>query len=182
MTRVNTLDVSAMTPDQRNVHDAIANGPRGSVRGPLAVWLHRPELAQTAQALGAYCRYNTLLTPRLAELAILIVARFWSSEYEWYAHKPIALKSGVTEATVEAIRCHSAPTFEQADERAVYEFVSALQSLKYVPATLYGETVDLLGQETVIDLVGLVGYYTLISMTLNAFEISPPSENKKELE
>lgn len=182
MTRVNPLDVSGMTPDQRNVYDAISNGPRGSVRGPLAVWLHRPKLAQTAQALGAYCRYNTLLPPKLSELAILIVARFWSSEYEWYAHKPIALKAGVAEATVEAIRCHSTPTFDHADERAVYAFVSALQSLKHVPEPLYRETVDELGQGTVIDLVGLVGYYTLISMTLNTFEINPPSENKKELE
>jgi 4-carboxymuconolactone decarboxylase len=182
MTRVNHLDVSDMTPDQRNVYDAILNGPRGSVRGPLAVWLHRPELALTAQALGAYCRYNTLLPPRLSELAILIVARFWSSEYEWYAHKPIALKAGVAEATIEAIRCHSTPTFDHTDEQVVYAFVSTLQTHKHVPELLYRETVEALGQAAVIDLVGVIGYYTLISMTLNTFEINLPSENKKELE
>ncbi|MDH0745136.1 carboxymuconolactone decarboxylase family protein [Pseudomonas sp. GD03842] len=182
MTRVNPLDVSFMTPDQRNVYNAISNGPRGGVRGPLAVWLHRPELAQTAQAFGAYCRYETLLSPKLSELAILTVARFWSSEYEWYAHKPIALEAGVAEATLEAIRCHSLPAFEHSDERAVHAFVSALQSLKHVPESLYRETVDVLGQGAVIDLVGLVGYYTLISMTLNTFEINPPSEHKRELE
>ena len=84
-------DPASLDANQQAAHDAIASGPRGSVRGPLAVWLHRPELAQRAQALGAYCRYGTLLPPRLSELAIISVAKVWESEYEWYAHKKLEI-------------------------------------------------------------------------------------------
>src|SRR5882724_9935542 len=101
MTRIADLRLDQMTPAQRAVHDAIASGPRKAVRGPLAVWLRRPDLAQHAQALGRYCRYDSSLPPRLSELAILVLARVWGSEYEWYVHKPLALAAGVRLEVVE---------------------------------------------------------------------------------
>ena len=95
MPRITPPAPADMTPRQREVHDAIASGPRGRVEGPLAVWLRRPELAQKAQELGAYCRYGTSLPPRLSELAILTMARVWTAEFEWWAHKGPALDGGL---------------------------------------------------------------------------------------
>jgi len=174
MTRIAELDPAEMTPAQRSVHDAIAGGP-------LAVWLHRPELAQHAQALGRYCRYETALPPRLSELAILVLARVWGSEYEWYVHKPIALAAGVSPQLVEAIRSHAAPEFDHAGEAAIYRFLMELHQGRRVSDAAYAEAVAQLGEPGVIDLVGLAGYYTLISMTINIFEIALPAGVPAEL-
>ncbi|OLL33267.1 4-carboxymuconolactone decarboxylase [Burkholderia sp. SRS-W-2-2016] len=181
MKRIADLDPAQMTDAQRSVYDAIANGPRKGVRGPLAVWLHRPELAQHAQALGRYCRYDTTLPPRLSELAILTLARVWGSEYEWFAHKPIALEAGVSAEIVEAIRTHAQPHFTQADEALVHAFLTELHRDRKVSDARYAEAVELLGEAGVVDLVGLAGYYTLISMTINVFQVAQPAGVPNEL-
>ncbi|MGF6768256.1 4-carboxymuconolactone decarboxylase [Paraburkholderia sp. GAS199] len=181
MKRIADLDPDRMTPAQRSVYDTIASGPRKGVRGPLAVWLHRPELAQNAQALGRYCRYETSLEPRLSELAILVIARIWGSEYEWYAHKPIALEAGVSAEVAEAIRTHATPAFARADEAAIHAFLVELHRERNVSDATYAEAVEQLGEDGVIDLVGLAGYYTLISMTINVFRMSPPTGAANEL-
>jgi 4-carboxymuconolactone decarboxylase len=175
MKRIADLDPGHMTPAQRAVHDTIASGPRKGVRGPLAVWLHRPELARNAQALGQYCRYETSLPPRLSELAILVLAGVWRSEYEWFAHKPIALEAGVSPAVVEAIRTQAAPVFEKKDEAAVHVFLTTLHRDRKVSDTVYANAVEQLSEAGVVDLVGLAGYYTLISMTINVFQVTPPA-------
>lgn len=171
MARLDPPNPDEMNERQRAVHDAIASGPRKGVRGPLAVWLWRPEFAERAQALGQYCRYDSSLDPRLSELAILVTARHWSSEYEWQAHKRIALDAGVDAAVVEAIRQSRQPTFARDDERAVYEFASAMLAVRKVPRDVYDAAVKILGRDAVVDLVGVLGYYGLISMTINAFEV-----------
>jgi len=181
MTRIKDLSPTTMTAEQRTVHDAIASGPRGQVRGPLAVWLHRPKLADRAQALGQYCRYETSLPPRLSELAILMLGRIWSAEFEWWSHKKIALQAGVSPAVIEAIRTHAQPGFLHDDEALVYEFVSQLHKERSVSDDLYRRAVSLLGEEGVIDLVGIAGYYTLISMTIKAFQVMPPADAPLEL-
>jgi len=181
MKRIADLDPAGMTSQQRSVYDAIANGPRKGVRGPLAVWLHRPELAQNAQALGRYCRYETSLEPRRSELAILVIARIWGSEYEWYAHKPIALDAGVSPAVVEAIRTNAVPVFERADEAIIHTFLTELHRDRKVSDETYRGAVERLGEAGVIDLTGLAGYYTLISMTINVFQVSPPDGVPNEL-
>lgn len=182
MTRIADLELAQMTAAQRAVHDAIAGGPRKGVPGPLAVWLHRPELAQHAQALGRYCRYETSLPTRLSELAILVIARVWGSEYEWYVHKPLALEAGVSSHVVEAIRTHAAPVFDDKAQFVVHAFVTELHRARKVSDGLYGEAVAQLGESGVIDLVGLAGYYTLISMTINAFQIPLPAGVASELD
>lgn len=181
MQRIADLELDQMTTAQRTVHDAIASGPRKGVRGPLAVWLHRPELAQHAQALGRYCRYETSLPPRLSELAILVTGRVWGSEYEWYVHKPIAIAAGISPQIVEAIRTHATPVFADRAEAAVYAFVSALHRERVVSDAVYAEAVAQLGEAGVVDLVGLAGYYTLISMTINAFQVALPDGAAPEL-
>lgn len=173
MSRIAPLDIGNLTEHQRTVYDAIASSPRGGVRGPLAVWLNRPEFADLAQSLGRYCRYDTLLPPRLSELAILVTARVWSAEFEWQAHKKIGLAAGISPTTVEAIRQGKTPEFDREDERVVYEFSLALQRDRKVSQTLYDQAVTVLGEATIVDLTGLLGYYGLISMTINVFDVNP---------
>lgn len=178
MSRLNPPDESTLNARQKEVYDAIASGPRGGVRGPLAIWLHRPEFADRAQSLGEYCRYNSSLEPRLSELAVVTTARAWDSEFEWQAHKKIALTVGVSPEVIEAIRCHETPAFDKLDEAVVYEFAKTLHSDRRIPQHLYDRAIDILGTQAVVDLTGLLGYYTMISMTLNVFEIDPTGPNE----
>ncbi|TFW35646.1 carboxymuconolactone decarboxylase family protein [Massilia horti] len=181
MKRIPDLDPATLSEEQKRIYDEIASGPRKGVRGPLAVWLRRPGLAATAQALGRYCRYETSLPPRLSELAILILGRAWSADYEWAAHKPIALAAGLPVAVVDAIRDRRPPPFEAADEALVYEFMTTLHAEHTIPDALYQRAGALLGLDGVIDLVGIAGYYTLISMTIKAFDLMPADGSPREM-
>lgn len=181
MTRIPPLVPEQMTARQKQVHETIASGPRGAVYGPLAVWLNRPELADRAQALGQYCRYDSSLPPRLSELAILTTARIWNSEFEWAAHKQIALKAGLAPDIVEAIRTKRTPEFEHEDEAVVYQFATSLHRERSIDDALYARAAALLGDQTIVDLTGLLGYYTLISMTINVFHVAPPDGYRSEL-
>lgn len=172
---------SELDAAQRRVYDEIVAGPRGEVVGPLGVWLRRPELADRAQRLGEYARYGTSLPPVLSELAILVVARTWGSEFEWLVHKPIALAAGVPPDAVEAIRTGRAPLLEDPAQSAVYGFCAALLREHRVDGGLYAGAVGALGEEGVVDLVGILGYYSLISMTINAFNVPPPEGARPEL-
>ncbi|WP_223485079.1 carboxymuconolactone decarboxylase family protein [Pseudomonas sp. A-RE-19] len=181
MNRLPPIDPNNLSDAQRPVYDRIANGPRKGVRGPLAIWLHRPELAECAQALGRYCRYDTCLEPRLSELAILMMGRHWLAEYEWAAHKPFALEAGLASHIIDAIRDDQQPGFENADEALVYRFVRELHAQRGISDALYREFIDCLGTDAAVDLVGIAGYYTLISMTIKVFEVPPPAGATPEL-
>ena len=181
MPRLPELDPAALTPEQRIVHDAIAAGPRGVVHGPLAVWLRRPELADRAQSLGAYCRYGSSLSPRLSELAILVTARVWGSEFEWWAHKAHAFAAGVAAEVIEAIRTHQVPVLTDAEDRAVYDVATTLNRDRRLDDALYHRAVTTLGEGRLVDLIGVLGYYTLISMTINTFEVARPDGSLPEL-
>lgn len=174
LTRMPILDETALTPEQRPVFDAIAGGKRGVVQGPLRVWLQSPTLADRAQALGSFCRYETQLEPRLSELAVLVTGAFWRSGFEWAVHAPIAVNAGLQEDVVETIRLGGAPIFERDDEAVVYDFSRQLHAKRRVDDRTYWQACNILGQQTVVELVGLLGYYTLISMTINAFEVPVP--------
>lgn len=169
--RLGTLDPATFSNEQKAIHDAITAGPRGRVEGPLKVWLRSAGLADNAQRLGAFCRFGTSLEPRLSELAILVTGRVWTAQFEWSVHKPIALKAGLSEAVVEAIRTCQTPPFDHDDERVVHDFAQALHRNHRVPDALYTEAVAVLGETAVVELVGILGYYTLISMTINAFNV-----------
>ena len=171
MTRLPKPEQDEMTPEQRAVHDRILSGPRGAVQGPLAIWLHRPELADRAQQLGVYCRYGSSLPPRLSELAILTTARIWDAGFEWETHRPPALAAGLSEDIVDALAKDITPSFEAEDEELVYLFTRELNLTRSVSDALYGRTVSCLGRDGTVDLVGVLGYYSLISMTIKAFEV-----------
>lgn len=179
--RLSAPDPASYTPRQQEIHDAIASGPRGGVRGPLAVWLHRPELAARAQDLGRYCRYDTSLDARLSELAILITGRVFGSEYEWQVHKEHALKAGLEPDVVEAIRLNRRPDFSDAELEIVHDVARTAHERRDVDDVLYAHAVAVLGEQRLVDLIGLLGYYALISLTINVFRIPPAGNRKAEL-
>ncbi len=172
MSRLSPPDPARLTPDQREIYTAICNGPRKSVPAPLGVWLRRPELARHAQALGRYCRYGSSLSPRLSELAIMLMGKFWRAELEWRIHKAPALEAGLGEDILDAIRDGEEPPFANRDEKAVYAFITQLQANRSVDDAAYAEAVAVLGEDGVVDLVGIFGYYSLISATILAFDLS----------
>jgi 4-carboxymuconolactone decarboxylase len=171
--RLPAPDPATYDKQQQDIHDAIASGPRGGVRGPLAVWLHRPELAACAQDLGRYCRYDTVLGERLSELAILVTGRVFGSEYEWQVHKGFALKAGLSPDVIEAIRVNRRPDFSDPAQEVVHDVARAAHEQRNVDDALYARAVDVIGEPALVDLVGLLGYYTLISLTINVFKVPP---------
>jgi 4-carboxymuconolactone decarboxylase len=179
MPRLPDLDPANLDEESKRVYDAIVAGPRGIVQGPLRVWLNSPTLADRAQALGAFCRYGTSLEPRLSELAILVTGAFWRAGFEWHVHAPIAADTGLSAGVIEEIRRGATPEFVRDDERCVYAFAHALWTTHRVSAEIYAEAECVLGRRALVDLVGILGYYALISMTICAFEVPLP-EGAKE--
>jgi len=175
VSRFAEADPKTLTEGQREVYEAMVAGPRGAVVGPFHPLLRSPELCYRAQALGAYLRFDSALPPRLSELAILVTARFWSAQFEWHEHAKFAAKGGLSDAAIEAIRVGDDPSDTlKADEKAVYAFAVALHTHHIVDDNAYTEAMVQLGEAGVTDLVGLLGYYTLISMVLNTFEVPVP--------
>ena len=124
MPRLAPLDLDKLTPEQKKVADAIVSGPRGGLRGPFEPWLRSPVLADRAQKLGEYCRFNNSLPADLSEMAICLVGRHFKAQYEFYAHAALAKKAGLPDSIVEAIRTRQTPPFTRDVERIVYDFVT----------------------------------------------------------
>ena len=175
--RLALIDEAHMNEAQRSLMAALRAGPRGksiTPRGPFAVWLHAPEFGHLAQALGGHCRYKTALSPRLSEFAILCTARLWRAQYEWFAHAPMAEKAGVKPKTIADLRAGREPKSAPKDERAIYAFVQELYKTNRVSDRTYKRVHAFLGDAAMVELVGILGYYALISMTLNVFRMMPP--------
>jgi 4-carboxymuconolactone decarboxylase len=175
MLRIPELSPDRLTPEQREVHDTIVAGPRGKVQGPLQIWLHSPKLATRAQELGTFCRYQTSLPKRLSELAILVTGAHWKAGFEWSVHAPEAIKAGLDAAAVDAIRDRARPSFPRADEAAVYDFARELLENHRIGDATYERATAELGTLGVVELVGILGYYGLISMTICAFGVPVPA-------
>ena len=146
---------------------------KGALGGPFAVLLHAPEYGDLAQKLGAHCRYRTAVPPRLSEFTILVLARMWRSQYEFWVHTPIAEKAGVKTATIAALRS-GRPLKLTKDERAIYDFIAELHRAKRVSDKTYKRVHAIFGDAGMVEFVGILGYYTLIAMTLNAFQVPLP--------
>lgn len=169
--RLPAFDAGEASPEQKAVLDEILSGPRGNLNGPFLGWIHSPELAMHAQRLGAFCRYRTGLPLRLSELAILVTAARWQAQAEWYIHYPIALQAGVPEALAEQIRTGVEPRFDDPDDALIYAFAAELYDAKRVSGETYGRAMKRFGREVTVNLVGLLGYYALVAMTLNVFDM-----------
>ena len=176
--RLPTIAEENMTAAQRKLRDAIATGPRGRLimNGPFGCFLHAPEYGDAAQALGACVRFRTSLPPRLSEFAILTTAQTWRAQYEWFAHAPIAARAGVAPQTIRDLQAGRRPARAPADERALYDFIKELYRTRRVAEATYRRVHKLLGDAGMVELVGILGYYSLISMTLNVFRARIPDD------
>jgi 4-carboxymuconolactone decarboxylase len=168
-----------MSPEQRQVAADIAAGARGSyIGGPFEVWLRSPAMADRAQKLGEFVRYKTSLPARLSELAILITARLWTAQFEWRTHEGFALNSGLTRQVLEDLRVGLRPNFEAVDEALIYDFCLELYETKSISGPTYASAIAMFGEKGVVELVGLLGYYAMISMTLNVFDVDTQGADK----
>lgn len=161
---------------QKAVLEEILNGPRGNLSGPFLSWIHSPELAGHAQRLGAFCRYGTGLPLRLSELAILCTAARWRSQAEWQIHHPIGIGAGLDPQALEMVRRGERPHLAARDEQLVWELADELYRTHRIPPALYREAEAAFGIATLVNLVGLFGYYALVAMTLNVFEVRMPGD------
>jgi 4-carboxymuconolactone decarboxylase len=177
MGRLSALDAGALTAEQRAIYQDILKTRKGNIAGPFAPWLHSPVLADRAQKLGAFCRFESTLAPRLSELAILVTAKQWRANVEWLIHAPIAAAEGLSVAVIDALQAGRRPSFEHQDEALVYELSVELYASKRVRDSTYDKAVELLGETGVVDLVGILGYYALVAMTLNVFEVDLPENS-----
>ena len=168
------IPLDKMTPAQRTVADAIMSGPRKGLRGPFNAWLRSPELAERLQKVGEYLRFNTSLDKRVNEMAIIMTAQFWGSQYEWYAHAPLAIKAGLDPKIVEAIGAGRKPDNMKDDEAIVWEFTTQLRRDHSVDDAIYAKAVEKFGEQGVMDLIAVNGYYDVVSMTLNVAHVAPP--------
>lgn len=174
--RVIVIPEDQRSSEQRALVDAINSGPRGKtvIQGPFAVFLHAPAYGQLAQQLGGYVRLKSQVPPRLSEFGILLTAKFWRAQFEWYAHAKIAAEVGVKPEVIKAIHAGRKPAKLAKDEAAVYDFVKELYATRRVSDKTYKRVQSLLGDSATVELVGILGYYVLISMTLNVFRMPVP--------
>jgi 4-carboxymuconolactone decarboxylase len=181
MTRLAPLDLEKLTDEQKEAADAIRNGPRGGLRGPFEAWLRAPGLADTAQRLGAYCRFGSSLPGDINELAILLTGKYWKAQFEFWAHARLALEAGLAPEIIEAVRIGAAPPFTREIERVVYAVVTEYFETHRLSDGTYARAIEVLGERGLVDLIGVVGYYGLVSMTLNVFEVGLPEGQKDPL-
>ena len=172
--RIADLSPADMSDRQKRLFHTIAGTRGGLVRGPFAIWLRHPDLVEKADDFGSHLRSGTDVPPRLSELAILVTARFSDASYEWYAHAGAAKKAGISPENIEAIRAGSTPVFLNADEQCVYDLSKELYETKFVSDETYSRAIELLDQDRVIDLVAIIGFYSMVALTLNAFHAPLP--------
>ncbi len=170
------LAPEAMTPAQKRVAAAIVSGPRGRLVGPFNAWLRSPELADRLQKVGEYIRFNSSLPARLNELAILVTARSWGSQFEWWAHARFALEGGLRSEIVDAIAEGRRPAGMQRDEEVLYHFCTELRRDKSVRPATYQAMIEVFGEQGIVDAIAASGYYDIVSMTLNVAEIAAPGD------
>jgi 4-carboxymuconolactone decarboxylase len=174
MSRVDDLSPEELSPQQQRVHAEIAGPRAGAVRGPFAVWLRTPRIADAANRLGNAIRVEGRLDRRLFELAILIVARFWNAQYEWFVHEKDGLAAGLTGDVIDAVRHRRVPSFARADEMLVYDIVNELHQTRTISQASYDRAVTALGLDLFIELITTVGFYTTAAMMINAFDAPVP--------
>ena len=175
MARFPELKPEQWDAEQKKVAANISAGPRGSVRGPFLPLLYSPGLADPIQQAGAHLRYKSSLSAMLNEFAILITARFWTAQYEWYAHRKLALEAGLKTEIADQLAKGERPTGMSAEQTAVYDFCAELHRDHGVSDKNFNAVVEKFGHKGAMDLIGICGYYTLISMVLNVSQIPLPA-------
>jgi 4-carboxymuconolactone decarboxylase len=179
--RLPLIPQSQWNPAQQVCADEIIRGPRGGLIEPFIPLLRSPELCTHAQRMGEYLRYRSVIGMRLSELAILVTARHWSQEVEWAIHAPIAIREGISESIVQAIGLNQKPQFIQDDEQLVYDFSVLSLVDKRINNATWAQAIALLGEHGAVDLLGIVGYYTMLSVLMNGACTPAPAGAKMAL-
>ena len=179
--RFRPLTYDEMTPAQKTMLEHLLAGPRGGANGPFNVLLRSPEMGDLAQQFGAATRFNSSIPRKLNELAIIMTARYWTSQYEWQAHHRAALQAGLSPAIADAIAQGKRPTGMQKDEEAVYNFCSELLNTKQVSDATFNAAKAAFGERGVVDLIGVMGWYHTVSMLLNTDRYPLPDGGQPEL-
>ena len=172
--RLPPIEPSQWTEDQRSCAEEIIAGPRRALISPFVPLLRSPELCTHAQRMGEYLRYRSAIGLKLSELAILVTARHWDQQVEWSIHAPIAEREGIAPAVIAAIARRQTPVFERDDERLVYQASWQLLKDKRIDDPTWAAATALLGEHGVVDLTGIVGYYTMLSIVMNGAQTPPP--------
>jgi 4-carboxymuconolactone decarboxylase len=175
--RLPELTEDKLDDAQRALLESMRTGPRGDrvkLGGPFGVYMHAPQYGDLTQQLGAFVRFKTSLEPRLSEFAILCTARMWRAQYEWHAHAPIAEKAGVKPEAIRDIKAGRTPKKAAKDERAIFDFVQELYKKRRVSDRTYKRVQGFVGDKGMVELVGILGYYTGVSMVLNIFNVPLP--------
>jgi 4-carboxymuconolactone decarboxylase len=179
--RFKPLTYETMTPEQKQLTEHILNSERKSMGGPFNALLRSPEMGDLTQQLGAHIRFKTSLPHRLNEMAIIMTARVWTAQYEWYVHKALALQAGLKPAVADAIAEGKRPASMQPDEEVVYNFCTELLNTRQVSDATFQAAVKSFGERGVVDLIGATGYYQLVSALLNVDRYPLPPGVKPEL-
>jgi len=179
ITRFAPLKPDELSPAQKTWADMIVAPPRNAKFGspPYRAYIRNPELAPRLSALSDYLRWNSSLPPRLSEFAILLTARQWTAQYEWFAHYPLALKAGLDAKILGDVSAGRRPDNMRDDEAALYDFVTALYRDKKVTDPVYKAAVEKFGERGVMDIIGIIGYYDLVSMTLITMQAGAPNDS-----
>jgi 4-carboxymuconolactone decarboxylase len=172
--RLPRLAPEVLTEEQKRLEAEIAATPRGNMRGPFEAMQRSPGFMGPTARLGSYIRYESPLEFRIREIAALMGARFWTQQYEWHVHVPNALKAGVDQSIIDAIRDGYKPPRMAADEEVVYQFMTELLNNKGVSDPTYARALELFGEAGIVDLVGTVGYYVMIGMIMNVARTGIP--------
>jgi 4-carboxymuconolactone decarboxylase len=179
--RFKPLTYDQLTPEQKKMADDVLAGDRGTMNGPYNVFLRSPEMGNLAQKFGDYTRFHSSVPKKLNEFAILITARFWNSQYEWYAHHKYATDDGLSSEVIEALAVGKRPATMKPDEEVVYNFCTEMLNTRQVSDATFEAAKKQLGERGVVDLVAVMGYYHLVSMTLNLDRYPLPEGAKPEL-
>lgn len=175
--RMRPLLPDEMTEIQRNAAEELSAGPRGGVKGPFIALLRRPELMDWLQKLGEYVRFKTCLEPRISEFLMCVVSRAWTQQYEWFVHVPLARKAGVMQETLISLSEGRRPSGMAEDETLAYDFWDELTRTKGVSDATYEAALRRFGETGIVDILGLLGYFTTVSMVLNVAHTPPPADD-----
>ncbi|MFC7398440.1 carboxymuconolactone decarboxylase family protein [Chelatococcus sp. GCM10030263] len=174
--RFRSLDRDELDDERRRVFDEIGRPRGGAVPAPFHIYVESPELASLVQAVGAFCRYRTGLAPRLSELAILTTAAHWKADYEFAVHAGEARKAGVPEHEIEALASGRRPDFDDEDAALVHDFAARFYRDNDVPDALFEAALARFGRRTVAELVGVLGYYSMLAIALRIFRVPTPEK------
>jgi len=175
------LTYGQLTPEQKVMADHLLSGERKGMSGPFNALLRSPEMGDAAAQLGSQLRFHSSLPSRLNEFAILITARHWNAQYEWFAHRKLAAAAGLSPEVIDSLAAGRTPAPMQADEEVIYNFAHQLLSTKQVSDAAFKAVVDKFGERGAVDLTGVLGYYCFVSMMLNVDRYPLPDGAKPEL-